>query len=120
MKRLMFFALLFVACTRETNEQRTSAAGGGDANRGREAIARYGCPACHNIPDIEGPRGMVGPPLDHLAARAFIAGTLPNTPENLMAWLQNPQSVAPNAAMPNLGVTAQDAKDITAYLYTLK
>lgn len=120
MKRLMFFALLFVACTRETNNQSVSPAGGGDANRGKAAIVRYGCPACHSIPGVEGPRGMVGPPLEHLAARAVLAGTLPNTPENLTGYLQNPQAMAPNVAMPNLGVTAQDAKDITTYLYTLK
>jgi cytochrome c1 len=38
----------------------------------------------------------------------------------MMKWLQNPQALDPNNAMPNLGVTPKDSGDITAYLYTLK
>ena len=34
----------------------------------------------------------------------YIAGTLQNTPENLMRWIQDPQQVRPRTAMPNLGV----------------
>ncbi|MGH7618742.1 MAG: c-type cytochrome, partial [Gemmatimonadaceae bacterium] len=65
-------------------------------------------------------RGEVGPPLDGVARRAIIGGVLPNTPDNMMRWIEDPPAVAPNTAMPNLGVAPQSARDIVAYLYTLK
>ena len=120
MKRLLLCALLLAACNHEDNQQITDMTGGGDAARGKDAVVRYGCTACHNIPGVEGPRGMVGPPLDHMAARAFIAGKIQNTAPNMTQWIENPQSLDPNNAMPNVGVTPQDAKDIAAFMYTLK
>jgi cytochrome c len=93
---------------------------GGDSQRGKEAIARYGCTACHQIPGVKGPRGMVGPPLDHMASRSVIGGKFPNNPQTMIKWLQNPPAFDPQASMPNLGVTPNDSRDITAYLYTIK
>ena len=119
-KRLLLCALLLAACNSEEKYQNSAMTGGGDAARGKETVVRYGCTACHSIPGVKGPRGMVGPPLDHMASRAFIAGKIQNTPPNLEQWIQNPQSLDPNNAMPALGVTPQDAKDMAAYLYTLK
>jgi cytochrome c2 len=92
----------------------------GDAARGKQLVAKYGCPACHIIPNVEGPKGMVGPPLEHIASRPLIGGKLENTPQNLAKWLQNPQAIDPNNAMPNLGITPLDARDLTAFLRTLK
>jgi cytochrome c1 len=63
---------------------------------------------------------LVGPPLAGVASRAYIAGVLPNTPENMMVWVRDPQGVDSLTAMPNTGVTASDARDIAAYLYTLR
>jgi hypothetical protein len=63
---------------------------------------------------------MVGPPLSNFALRAYIAGQLPNQPENLLRWLQDPQEVEPGTAMPNLGVGLSVARDMAAYLYTLR
>jgi cytochrome c len=120
MKRLLLCALLLAACNREDTQQISNRTGGGDSAKGRQAVERYGCVACHNIPGIQGAKGMVGPPLDHLASRTFIAGKIQNTPPNLIQWIENPQSLDPNNAMPNLGVTPDDAKDIAAFLYTLK
>ena len=91
-----------------------------NVDRGRQLIAQYGCTACHIIPGVKGPRGMVGPPLEHIGAQNMIAGKIPNTPANMERWLQNPQAMDPTNAMPNLGVTPNDAKEIAAYLYTLK
>ena len=50
----------------------------------------------------------------------MIAGELPNSPPNLVRWLLNPPSVEPGTAMPDLGLTDQQAHDIAAYLYTLQ
>jgi cytochrome c len=93
---------------------------GGDARQGRQAVRTYGCGACHVIPGVTGATGLVGPPLNSFARRAYVAGNLPNTPPNLIRWIQTPQAVEPGTAMPNLGVGEADARDIAAYLYTLE
>ena len=93
---------------------------GGNAEHGKQLIRQYGCQACHTIPGVEGPKGVVGPPLDRMASRSYIAGKIANNPQNMMAWIQNPQSMDPGNAMPALGVTPPDARDITAYLFTLR
>lgn len=89
-------------------------------HRGAIAIAHYGCGSCHSIPGISGATGRVGPPLNGIATRTYVAGMLQNTPANLEHWIENPQSVVPNNAMPNLGLSHQDAIDIAGYLYTLR
>ena len=93
---------------------------GGDATRGRRTIAAYGCGACHVVPGVVGARGLVGPPLTSFAHRAYVAGSLPNTPTNLVRFLQTPQSIRPGSAMPNLDVVEADTRDIAAYLYSLE
>jgi cytochrome c len=92
----------------------------GDAQRGRAAIEAYGCGSCHSIPGIRAANGMVGPPLDHWSQRRIIAGEVPNDPERLITWITVPQSIEPGTAMPNMGVTDGQARDIAAYLYTLR
>lgn len=94
--------------------------GAPDPERGRLAITQYACITCHNIPGVVGPDAPVGPPLERIGTRAFLAGGLANTPENMMRWLRSPQEVNPRSAMPDLGVTERDAQDIAAYLATLK
>jgi len=94
--------------------------GGGNPESGKELIRRYGCNGCHSIPGIRDAKGVVGPPLDHLSQRIYLAGELPNTTENLMRWIQHPHLVHPHTAMPEMGVSDSDARDISAYLYTLK
>lgn len=91
----------------------------GDAQAGRRAAAQYLCATCHTIPGVVGASHHVGPPLAGIGRRTFIGGVLTNTPENMVRWLKNPQSVDPLSAMPPLGLSEQDARDITAYLYTL-
>jgi putative membrane protein len=93
---------------------------GGDAQRGKTAIAAMGCGACHVIGGLSLAHGEVGPPLNGVARRAIIGGALPNTPDNMMLWIEDPPAISPTTAMPNLGVTPQAARDIVAYLYTLK
>lgn len=93
---------------------------GGNRDRGAQAIAAMGCGACHHIPGIAGANGLVGPPLDNIAQRGMIAGELPNTPENMVRWIRDPQAIEPATAMPNLGVDEQNAIDIVAYLYSIR
>jgi cytochrome c1 len=55
-----------------------------------------------------------------VATRAIIAGELANTPENMVRWIRDPLAVEPNTAMPNLQVSEETARDMVAYLYTLR
>jgi cytochrome c2 len=93
---------------------------GGDPERGNDVIQKYRCGACHTIPGIDGADGMVGPPLLWFSRRTFIAGQLPNTPDNLIAWMRSPRSIEPHTAMPDSSLSDQEARDAAAYLYTLR
>jgi putative membrane protein len=92
---------------------------GGDAMRGRDTMRTYGCATCHTIPGVDGAIGSVGPPLTQVARRSYVAGA-PNTPDRLVQFLRHPRRVRPGTPMPELGVTERDARDIAAYLYTLR
>jgi cytochrome c2 len=93
---------------------------GGDARLGKIAFRDHGCGGCHSITAFEGADGKVGPALDGVAARSFIAGDLPNDPQHLIAWIQHPQAHKPGVGMPETGLTDAQARDVAAYLYTLK
>lgn len=92
----------------------------GDRDRGKDQIVAYGCGSCHVIPGVPGAVGQVGPPLTRFAKRAYIAGEVPNNGDFLVQWISVPQSIEPGTAMPNLGVSNAQARDIAAYLYDLK
>jgi len=93
---------------------------GGDPQRGRAAMRRFGCSSCHSIPGVPGADGLVGPPLDKIANRLFIAGRTANTPENMMRFLAHPHGTEPHTAMPEMGIPDREVRDLAAYLYTLK
>src|SRR3954469_10963963 len=92
----------------------------GDSHRGAALVKHYQCGSCHLIPEIDEAPGNVGPPLLHVGTRTYIAGFIHNSPENMALWIQDPQKALPGNAMPRMGVTPQDSRDITAFLYTLK
>jgi cytochrome c1 len=91
-----------------------------NARAGAMAVKALGCGTCHVIPGISGANGVVGPPLNQIARRVYLAGLLRNTPDNMMMWLRDPQSILPGNAMPNMQLTEEQVRDITAYLGTLK
>ena len=72
------------------------------------------------IPGIPGAGALVGPSLERIARRTYIAGHLVNEPAAMIAWVRDPQHLRSPTAMPDLGVTEQEGRDIAAYLYTLK
>jgi mono/diheme cytochrome c family protein len=95
-------------------------AGEPSAARGKRALEQYGCIGCHSIPGLVGPEARLGPPLEGIASRVMLGGVLPNSFSNMVLWLRAPQSFSPQSAMPMLGVTERDARDMAAYLATLK
>ena len=113
-------AVGIAGCREAAGREARYAVPGGDADRGKAAIAMYGCGSCHTIPGIRAANGTVGPPLMMWSRRTYIAGEVPNTPDFLIRWIEMPQAIEPGTAMPNLGVTEGKARDIAAYLYTIR
>src|SRR5687767_8336347 len=64
---------------------------GAKSARAPMLIQEYGCGACHIVPGVRGATGKVGPRLDRLKDQVYIAGILPNTPENLTFWIMHPK-----------------------------
>jgi len=123
----MLLSLIFVACllpevgcSQQPMGESLYTIAGGDPNRGRQEITEYGCASCHTIPGVTDADATVGPSLAGWARRNSIAGHYPNTPENLIPWLQAPQQMSPGSIMPNMGISEAAARDISAYLYTLQ
>ena len=89
------------------------------AARGIELTNHYGCASCHDIPGAQ-VTGHVGPPLRGVERRAYLAGGLPNTPDQMMELIRFPDRARPGTLMPNLGVSEPDARQLAAFLYTLR
>ncbi len=115
-----FPLVLLVGCTGGHATSPYRVATRGNARDGRKVIQSAGCGACHTIPGIHAANGELGPPLSSFSRRTMIAGELPNTPDNLIRWIENPPGVESGTAMPNLGLDDQQARDAAAYLYTLR
>ncbi len=114
------FAIALSGCMRRDAAVLAQDVTAGNASVGQHLIYAYGCGSCHVIPGVAEANGTVGPPLEGLASRIYIAGSLVNTPENLFLWVRKPQEINPGTAMPDLGVSERQAHDIAAYLYTLQ
>jgi cytochrome c1 len=117
---LLASVAVLTGCTDGRAVPSYSIAASGDATHGRLVIEAYGCGSCHTIPGVHAANGLVGPPLLYFSRRTMIAGELPNSPENLVRWIEDPRSVEPGTAMPRLGLTDAEAHDAAAYLYTLR
>lgn len=109
---------VLAGCERH-QESLLAASTGGNPDRGVAVMREVGCGSCHTIPGVREARGKVAPPLTFFAERTFIAGRVPNTPSNLVLWIRNPPAIDPSTAMPRLGLSEQQARDVAAYLYTL-
>lgn len=92
----------------------------GDPGEGAIEIARAACGSCHVIPGIPLADGRVGPSLAGFGGQRLIAGTLSNSPANLVLWLRNPRQVRPHGTMPDMGLSDRQARDVAAYLSGLR
>ncbi len=86
------------------------------ANDKVSLIKNVGCGSCHHIPGIDSANGRVGPSLSNYQKRIYIAGVLPNTFNNLVEWLLDPQKITPGTAMPDSGLNKEQAEIIASYL----
>ena len=92
----------------------------GSAARGRQLLEHYQCGSCHVIPEVRGAAGPTAPSLAGFGRRSYIAGELPNGPATLTAWIESPQALLPGTTMPDMGASRADARDMAAYLLTLR
>lgn len=120
MKRAIVIAALAALACHPDDEKTARQLTRGEPSRGRAAIQRYGCGACHEVKGVDGANGLVGPSLNGIGSRSYLAGRLPNSSDNMTRWIRDPQSVSNGTVMPNLNVSESDARDIAAYLYTLR
>jgi cytochrome c len=122
--KAIILSLLATACLTACNPSDAtklwaSEATGGNPEHGKKAIGKFGCAACHMIDGISS-EAMVGPPLTRMAARSYLAGSMQNNAPNLIRFIQHPRAVHNDTAMPEMGLTDEEARDIAAYLYTYK
>ena len=95
----------------------------GNADNGKQLFATKGCIACHVAPGVPGASGTIGPNLTGIgdpARRPQLAGSLPNTDDNLKRWIKDPQGVKSGTMMPNLNLSDAEVSDLVTFLETLK
>jgi cytochrome c2 len=93
---------------------------GGDPDNGRALLRQFGCGSCHRLPGVRGASGNVGPSLEGIGRRVYLAGVVANSPQNMARWIRDPQAFDPDTAMPNLQLSETQARDMVAYLQELK
>ena len=122
-------ALLVASCgggapARGAAKPAASAGGAaGNVDNGKQLFAAKGCIACHVAPGVPGASGTIGPNLTGIgdpARRPQLAGSLPNTDDNLKRWIKDPQGVKSGTMMPNLNLSDAEVSDLVTFLETLK
>jgi cytochrome c oxidase subunit II len=87
---------------------------------GRDVFFSTSCINCHAIKQTRA-NGQFGPELTHLMSRETLgAGVVPNTVENLRAWVRDPQHIKPGVLMPNMQLSDGELNQMVAYLSSLK
>ncbi|HEY8461063.1 MAG TPA: cytochrome c oxidase subunit II [Blastocatellia bacterium] len=105
---------------RWVESQRRPAAEDAQAAAGRAAFFSTSCVNCHSIQGTSA-KGTFGPDLTRLMSRKTLgAGAAPNTPEQLRAWVRNPQAIKEGCLMPDMQLSDRELDQIVAYLLTLK
>jgi cytochrome c oxidase subunit 2 len=104
------------AFSRWAEAQKQEAASAGNAAK----FLALSCVNCHTVSGTSA-KGTFGPDLSHLMSRTTLAsGAIPNTPENLRAWIRDPQTIKPGNYMPNMQLNDTELDQVVAYLATLK
>jgi cytochrome c len=111
-------ALFTVVCGCDAQLPDREPSTGGNPKHGKELIAQFGCGSCHTIKGVPGANATVGPSLEDVRKRIFLAGRLDNTAQNIQKWILDPRAIDPKTAMPKVGVDENGARDIAAYLYS--
>ena len=108
----------FAASGTDAECPKPTTAGEYTTERAQIVLRQYACDNCHVIEGMVGPNTHIGPSLKHWRERKYIAGVLPNTRENLVRWIVDPQGVSPHTLMPDLDVIGPHAEHMARYLMT--
>jgi cytochrome c len=114
------FLLVFVAVAAAQNSLPIKADQRISLQRGQRLLTQFQCGSCHAIPGIAAARGIQGPTLEAFGKRSYIAGRIPNQADHLVRWIVQPSALVPDTTMPAMGVSAEQARDMAAYLGSLK
>ncbi len=93
------------------------------ASEGRDVFNSLACVNCHNISGLgkASSGSKFGPDLTHLMSRQTLgAGVIKNTPQNLRAWVNDPQVIKPGCLMPSMRLTPDELNKVIDYLESLK
>ena len=93
-------------------EQRAAELTGGDPARAPELMRR--CVACHTVRGVAAPGGLLGPNLSDPEK------LLTRKPQELIAYIVDPKSANPKSVMPRTGISEMEARDVVAYLLSLR
>lgn len=97
-----------------------AAAVGGSFMEDRAVFLSLSCVSCHTVSGTPA-KGTFGPDLSHLMSRSNLAsGMIPNTAENLRAWIRDPQAIKPGNLMPNMQLNTRELDAVVTYLSSLK
>jgi cytochrome c oxidase subunit II len=100
--------------------QRLSASHDAGIEAARATFLSLSCVNCHTVSRTPA-AGTFGPDLSHLMSRDMLgSGVIPNTPENLRAWIKDPQAIKPGNLMPNMQLNARELDEVVTYLSSLK
>ena len=100
--------------------QRQPAVEDPEAKAGRSVFEHNACISCHTVAGTVA-TGRFGPDLTHVASRDTIAsGSVPNTPANIRAFVDNPAHFKPGVLMPPMHLNDHDLDLVTTYLDSLK
>jgi len=101
-------------------EQRRPAAVNTTISEGQRVFEKTACVNCHTISGTLA-KGRFGPDLTHLMSRETIgSGALPNTPQNMRQWIQDPNFIKPGSKMPAMGLNESELTAVTEYMETLR
>jgi cytochrome c oxidase subunit 2 len=100
--------------------QQQNAIADASVEAGRTQFLSLSCVNCHAVRGT-GAVGTFGPDLSHLMSRDTLAsGVIPNSVENLRAWIKEPDAVKPGSLMPDMQLTPQQLDEVVTYLSSLK
>jgi cytochrome c oxidase subunit II len=100
--------------------QKQAATEDASAAEGEAVFQHNACISCHTVAGTVA-TGRFGPDLTHVASRDTIAsGAVPNNPENLRTFIDNPSHFKPGVLMPPMHLNQHDLDAVTRYLTTLK
>lgn len=87
---------------------------------GKRAFLKHSCVNCHRVRGTSA-AGNYAPDLTHLMSRETLAsGILPNSLDNLRAWIADPQKIKAGCLMPAFNLSARELDLIVDYLASLK